>query len=188
MQSPFAWEICLLLVWIVHRQRFLSMRRCHLSFLETTQLCRLHRRCCCVVDHGKGILFLKKRFLRLDNDGVVSFNPKQVKLPFWSSMNHASHTGLPAGRLPNAKTWQLLVHIHSAFSPRWQKESPINSLLRKPEKKEFSTYTYSDRTHFFLFPGLNPDLSQGCWAQCALHAQQGLCFCTRRVMTYGCWH
>lgn len=188
MQSPFAWEICMLLVLIVHRQRLLSMRTYQLSFLEMTWLCHLHRCCCCVVDHVKSILVLKKKFLRLDNDSVVvSFNTNQVKLPFWSSMNHGLCMGLPAGRLPNIKSWQLLLHIHYGFSPRWQKEPPINSLLRKlEEEKEFSTYTYSDRTYFFPFPRLKPDQSKGCWMWCALHTQQGLCFYICGV-TYGCY-
>lgn len=148
-----------------------------------TWLCHLHGHWCCA-DHVKSIHFLKKKFLRLGN------NPEQVELPFWSSTDHTLCAAMPAGRLPDIKSWQLLLNIHCGFSPKWQtnkQKNPINSLLRKleEEKEEFSAYTCSDRAYFLPFPGLKPDQTRGCWMRCALHTQHGLCFYTCRVM-YGC--
>lgn len=95
--------------------------------------------------------------MRLDNGSVVSCNTNQVKLPFWSSMNHALCMGLPAGRLPNIESWQLLSHFCHGFSPKWWKESPINSLLSWKRK----------RTSFQLSPTLTEPISS-----CSLDSSQ----------------
>lgn len=87
--------------------------------------------CCCVVDQDKSLLFHKKSFWDLDNDSILQ--PKSDQAAFLNQFKPCSlHR---AACLPNIKSWQLLLHVHYGFSPRWWKEN-CNKLTTKKGERE----------------------------------------------------